>query len=78
MLSDARSTPSPNSGYSMAAAAGSLGIQLIKPGVYKLGYPKNELKPGMIKKAIKLTIITITLFLFILIIILIFTFLFFH
>jgi len=78
MLSDARSTPSPNSGYSMAAAAGSLGIQLIKPGVYRLGYPKNELKPGMIKKAIKLTIITITLFLFILIIILIFTFLFFH
>ena len=78
MLSDARSTPSPNSGYPMAAAAGSLGIQLIKPGVYKLGNPKNELKPEMIKKAIKLTIITVTLFLMIIILILIFTFLFFY
>ena len=78
MLSDARSTPSPNSGYPMAAAAGSLGIQLIKPGVYKLGYPKNELKPEMIKRAIKLTIITVTLFIIILILILIFTFLFFY
>jgi adenosylcobinamide-phosphate synthase len=78
MLSDARSTPSPNSGYSMAAAAGSLGIQLIKPGVYKLGYPKNELKPEMIKKAIKLAIITVTLYLLIIILILIFAFLFFH
>ena len=78
MLSDARSTPSPNSGYPMAAAAGSLGIQLIKPGVYKLGYPNNELKPEMIKKAIKLTIITVTLFLMIIFLILIFTFLFFH
>ncbi|WP_321423005.1 cobalamin biosynthesis protein [uncultured Methanobacterium sp.] len=78
MLSDARSTPSPNSGYSMAAAAGSLGIQLIKPEVYKLGYPKNELKPEMIKRAIKLTIITVTLYILIIILILFFTFLFFN
>ncbi|MBI5460094.1 cobalamin biosynthesis protein [Methanobacterium sp.] len=75
MLNDARNTPSPNSGYPMASAAGALGVQLVKPGVYKLGYPKNGLKPEMIKKAIKLTITTITIFLIIIILIPIFTFL---
>lgn len=54
MMADAQNTPSPNSGYSMAAAAGALGVQLIKPGVYTLGHPKNDLKPKMIKEAIKL------------------------
>ncbi|MDY9924075.1 cobalamin biosynthesis protein [Methanobacterium sp.] len=75
MLNDARNTPSPNSGYPMASAAGALGVQLVKPGVYKLGYPKNGLKPEMIKKAIKLTITTITIFLIIIILIPISTFL---
>jgi adenosylcobinamide-phosphate synthase len=75
MLNDSRNTPSPNSGYPMAAAAGALGIQLIKPGVYKLGHPKNVLKPKMIKRAINLTIITVTLFLIIIISIQFFTFL---
>lgn len=78
MSNDARNTPSPNSGYPMAAAAGALGIQLIKPGVYKLGHPKHELKPEMIKKAINLTIITVILFLILIILILIFTFLLFQ
>ncbi|MDD2440430.1 MAG: cobalamin biosynthesis protein [Methanosarcinaceae archaeon] len=30
-------TPSPNSGYPMAAAAGALGVSLQKPGIYVLG-----------------------------------------
>nr|WP_319373686.1 cobalamin biosynthesis protein [uncultured Methanobacterium sp.] len=77
MLKDARNTPSPNSGYPMAAAAGALGIRLTKPGVYILGCPKNILKPEMIKKAIKLTITTVILFIIIIILIQIFTFLLF-
>jgi adenosylcobinamide-phosphate synthase len=63
METDARNTPSPNSGYSMAAAAGALGVQLIKPGVYTLGHSKNDLKPEMIKKAIKLAKIVAVTFL---------------
>ncbi len=69
MLDDARNTPSPNSGYPMAAAAGALGVQLIKPGVYTLGYSKKLLNPEMIKKAIKLTITTVTIFIIIIILI---------
>jgi adenosylcobinamide-phosphate synthase len=63
MLKDAGKTPSPNSGYPMAAAAGALGVQLIKPNVYVLGNSKFKLTPKMIKKAVKLTKITLALFL---------------
>lgn len=42
MVRDARKTPSPNSGYPMAAAAGALGVKLKKIGCYELG---NDLKP---------------------------------
>jgi len=65
MRRDARKTPSPNSGFPMAAAAGALGIQLRKADYYQLGDNINQLKIETIKKTILLTKITIVLFLII-------------
>jgi len=65
MMRDAKKTPSPNSGYSMAATAGALGIQLIKPGYYQLGDLITPLESETITKTILLTKITILLFLII-------------
>jgi adenosylcobinamide-phosphate synthase len=63
MIRDARNTPSPNSGYTMAAAAGALGIKLEKPGYYQIGDNINPLKIETITQAINLTKITVFLFL---------------
>ncbi|AKB82134.1 Adenosylcobinamide-phosphate synthase [Methanosarcina barkeri 3] len=43
---DGTKTPSPNSGYPMAATAGALGVKLEKPETYILGalYPPTEVK----------------------------------
>ncbi|UEC42445.1 MAG: putative cobalamin biosynthesis protein CobD [Methanothrix sp.] len=51
-LRDHAKTPSPNSGWPMAAAAGSLGISLEKPGVYVVGVggkvpSTDEIKPAL-------------------------------
>ena len=58
----ATKTPSPNSGYSMSAAAGALNITLVKEGVYELGYGKDELTSDKITEAISLTKVTSLLF----------------
>jgi adenosylcobinamide-phosphate synthase len=62
MMRDAQQTPSPNSGYPMAAAAGALGIQLKKKGHYQLGDPVYPLQANTISDALILTKITIILF----------------
>ncbi len=45
VLEDGMKTPSPNSGYPMAATAGALGVKLEKPDFYVLGasYPPTEI-----------------------------------
>jgi adenosylcobinamide-phosphate synthase len=63
MMRDARKPESPNSGYSMAAAAGALGIKLKKVGYYEIGDNLNPLKTDKISDAILLTKVTIILFL---------------
>lgn len=55
-------TPSPNSGYPMAAAAGALNIILTKEGVYELGYGTDELNKEKISQAINITKVTSLLF----------------
>lgn len=63
MIRDARNPDSPNSGYSMAAAAGALGIKLKKIGYYEIGDNLDHLTTDKISDALKLTKVTIILFL---------------
>ena len=58
----ATKTPSPNSGYSMSAAAGALNITLVKEGVYELGYGDDKLSSDKIDQAVSLTKVTSLLF----------------
>ncbi len=53
-LRDHAATPSPNSGWPMAAAAGALGIRLEKPGVYVVGEGGAEPSTGDLKPALRL------------------------
>jgi adenosylcobinamide-phosphate synthase len=62
MRRDAGKTPSPNSGYPMAAAAGALGVQLKKTGYYELGDDINPLNKDTITEALLITKIAIILF----------------
>lgn len=62
MLRDARNCPSPNSGYTMASAAGALNIQLIKKQTYVLGDSNKEIDAADIARAVDLSRWTIILF----------------
>ncbi|MBN2488169.1 MAG: cobalamin biosynthesis protein [Methanosarcinaceae archaeon] len=50
-IKDGANTPSPNSGYPMAAVSGALGIRLEKPNTYVLGVKYPQPKPTDIKRA---------------------------
>ncbi|ADZ08364.1 Cobalamin biosynthesis protein cbiB [Methanobacterium lacus] len=65
MVRDARKTPSPNSGYTMAATAGALEIQLEKKGVYQLGEQIHPLRIETISRTILLTKVVVLIFLII-------------
>lgn len=60
--SDRRVTPSPNSGHTMAAIAGALGVGLEKEGVYSLGGGVEKLETIHISKAIQLVDISMVIF----------------
>ncbi len=51
VLRDARVTPSPNSGWPMAAMALALGVRLSKPDVYVLNPSGGEVREGDISRA---------------------------
>ena len=53
-LRDHAATPSPNSGWPMAAAAGALGTRLEKPGVYVVGEGLREPSTDDLKPALRL------------------------
>lgn len=62
MMRDARKCPSPNSGYTMATAAGALNIQLIKKDTYILGDDNKDITGQDITRAVRLSKMTIELF----------------
>lgn len=54
MISDRTNTASPNAGWTMAAAAGALGVRLEKPDHYVLGASLSAASPRSIARAIQL------------------------
>jgi adenosylcobinamide-phosphate synthase len=62
MRRDARKPDSPNSGFSMAAAAGALDIKLEKIGYYEIGDELSPLTTDKITEAVLLSKITVLLF----------------
>ena len=61
MLSDHSKTESPNAGWSIAAIAGALNVQLEKVGHYKLGEANAQLVPDTINAALKVMLIAMLL-----------------
>ncbi len=49
-----RRTESPNAGWTMAAMAGGLGVELEKPGHYRLGQPNRSLEPDLILQGVRI------------------------
>lgn len=49
-----RRTESPNAGWTMAAMAGGLGVELEKPGHYRLGSPDRKLEPDVILEGVRI------------------------
>jgi adenosylcobinamide-phosphate synthase len=54
MRRDARTTESPNAGWTMSAMAGALGVQLEKVGYYKLGDMTNPLTAESTRTSIRI------------------------
>ncbi|WP_407423452.1 cobalamin biosynthesis protein [Methanobrevibacter sp.] len=73
MMRDARKCPSPNSGYTMASAAGALNIQLVKKDTYILGDENKDIEIEDIENAVKLSKWTMILFTLTIILLLILT-----
>lgn len=61
LLRDKRNTASVNAGWTLAAMAGALGVQLEKPGFYKLG-DGESLSPIHIRRALRIMMVAAVLF----------------
>jgi adenosylcobinamide-phosphate synthase len=54
---DCRKTESINAGHPMSAMAGALGVELEKPGFYRLGSPINDVsEPRTLRNAMKIAV----------------------